>query len=172
MLNLHEESNARDRLLVQTRSHHVQLSVMADVKANIMLTLSSLVLTFSFRYLNDPILRWPVVVMIIFCIITIVVAAYAVMPKISSGKGPSANKSKNLLFFGNFIHMDYEEYAEKMDHVLSETNAVYEAQVREVYEMGVFLGQKKYRFVRLAYISFISGLVSSGLVLVGMQFFI
>ena len=55
-----------DHLLRQTRMHHVQLSAMADVKANIMLTLAAVVTTFSIGYLNDPLLRWPVVVLIFF----------------------------------------------------------------------------------------------------------
>ncbi len=37
--------------------------------------------------------------------------------------------------------------------------------VRELYTLGMFLATKKYRFVRLAYMSFIVGLLISGLVL-------
>lgn len=70
-----------DHMLRTTRLHHVQLSNMADVKANMMLTLT------------------------------------------------------------------------------------YRAQVRKLYTLGIFLATKKYRFVRLAYMSFISGLFVSGSVL-------
>lgn len=162
-MNIPEHSHAIDRLLTQTRAHHVQLSVMADVKANIMLTLSSLVVTFLFRFLNDPLLRWPVAVMMLFSGITVMMAAYAVMPKLNIGKQKRHNNSKNLLFFGNFQQMPYEEYAEKMEKILLDNSSVYEAQVREVYEMGIFLGKNKYRFIRYAYISFILGLICSGL---------
>jgi hypothetical protein len=34
-----------DHMLRQTRIHHVQLSSMADIKANMLLTMSSLVVT-------------------------------------------------------------------------------------------------------------------------------
>ena len=74
-------SQQLDGLFRQTRLHHTQLSAMADVKASMMLTLSSLIITFSIGYLVDPILRWAVVVLIFFCILTILSAAYAVMPK-------------------------------------------------------------------------------------------
>lgn len=163
-MNLPHETNAVDRLLSQTRAHHVQLSVMADVKANIMLTLASLVLTFSFRYLSNPILRWPVAVNILFCVVTIVMAAYAVMPKISAKLKKAQTPQGNMLFFGNFLHMDFAEYEKVMAEILSDHNRVYEEQVKEIYEMGVFLGKSKYRFVRYAYISFISGLMTSGIV--------
>ena len=42
---------------------------------------------------------------------------------------------------------------------------VFEAQVREVYQLGVFLAKKKFRVLRLAYVTFIVGLVASAIVL-------
>ena len=74
-----QPSRQIDQMLMQTRAHHVNLSSMADLKANIMLTLAALIVTFSIGYLDNPILRWPVTVMIFFCVITILAAAYAVM---------------------------------------------------------------------------------------------
>jgi len=137
---------------------------MADVKANIMLTLAALVLTFSIGYLNDPLLRWPVVVLILFCLGTVLFAAYAVMPKLDFDFRPKANSQHcNILFFGNFMNLDYEAFAEIMDEVMQTPERAYEAQIREIYELGVYLGYQKYRYVRLAYLSFIAGLLGSGL---------
>lgn len=165
-MNIIEPRQDIDRVLAQTRAHHVQLSAMADVKANIMLTLSSLLVTFSIRYLSDPVLRWPVIVLIIFCTITMLMAAYAVMPKASSRNYRPTRESRNMLFFGNFLNMNVDDYLEVMEQILSDHNQVYEEQVREVYELGLFLGKKKYRFIRYAYISFIAGMVASGVVFV------
>ena len=36
-----------DHMMRQTRIHHVQLSIMADVKANGLMTIAALILTFS-----------------------------------------------------------------------------------------------------------------------------
>ena len=161
-----------DHLMRQTRMHHVQLSSMADVKANIMLTLSAVVTTFSIGYLSDPVLRWPVVVLILFCILTIFFAAYAVMPNLNFDFKPDVkNLDCNILFFGSFMNLTYAEYAEIMDEIVQSPDKVYEAQIREVYELGVYLGYQKYRFVRLAYQSFLTGLVCSGLTLVVIELF-
>ena len=161
-----------DHLLRQTRMHHVQLSAMADVKANIMLTLAAVVTTFSIGYLNDPLLRWPVVVLILFCILTIFCAAYAVMPKLNFDFRPNVEKLDcNILFFGSFMNMEYEAYADVMKEIMQTPEQVYEAQIREVYELGVYLGYQKYRFVRFAYQSFLLGLVCSGLVLLAVELF-
>jgi len=152
-----------DHLLRQTRMHHVQLSAMADVKANIMLSLAAVLTTFSIGYLSDPVLRWPVVVLILFCGATALFAAYAVMPKLNFDFRPNVKDPDcNILFFGNFMNLEYEDFNQIMDEMMHSSDKVYEAQVREVYELGVYLGHQKYRYVRYAYLSFISGLVSSG----------
>jgi len=158
-----------DQLLRQTRAHHVQLSTMADFKANILMTMSSVVLTLSVRYLSDPLLRLPAILLMIACLLTLALAVYAVMPKAVSPPHHHQPKlddpSFNLLFFGNFCEMNYEAYRESMQQALSRPDAVYELMIREIYLLGMFLASKKYRYVRLAYISFLSGFLVSGLVL-------
>lgn len=165
-MNIPDASGHLDQMLRQTRQHHVQLSAMADVKANILLTLSSLIITFGIGYLSDPVLRWPVLVLILFCLATIVSAAYAVMPKLNFTRQNEPQSGQNILFFGNFMHLSYPDYLEAMEKVMHTPGAAYEAQVREVYELGLFLGHKKYRFIRLAYLCFISGLFLAGIVFV------
>ena len=51
------ERNTGDCLLRTMQQHHVQLSTMADNKANIIITMSSIVLTLVLGRLDDPQLR-------------------------------------------------------------------------------------------------------------------
>ena len=160
-------SQQLDGLFRQTRLHHTQLSAMADVKASMMLTLSSLIITFSIGYLADPILRWAVVVLILFCLLTILAAAYAVMPKLKMDNNPDPTKlNTNFLFFGNFINYDYDTYLAIMEKIIEDDYLIYEMQIREIYEQGLYLGRKKYLFIRYAFTFFITGLLSSAGVLV------
>lgn len=159
-----------DHFLRQTRVHHMQLSSMADVKANMMLTISAVVITLSIGHLSNPYLRWPVIVLIVSCLATIVSAAYAVMPKLDRGFRPDLDRPDcNILWFGNFMNLEYEEYARLMEGVMNNSSRVYEAQVREVYELGVFLGRTKYVYIRLAYLFFIFGLLASAAVFAGIE---
>lgn len=163
-MNVPLPGNHIDQLLRQTRAHHVQLSAMADIKANMMLTLASLIITFCIRYLTDPVLRWPVATLIVFCLATIFAAAYAVMPKWLRPKHLDLKHPNcDILFFGNFIHFTFVEYVEVMEEIMSDPNRVYEAQLREIYDLGVFLAEKKYRYIRISYIAFLIGLACSGL---------
>lgn len=155
-----------DQLIRQTRAHHVQLSSMADLKANMVLTMASVVLTLCIRYLTDPRLFWPSMTLMGFCFVTIALAAYAAMPKVHTRAEDSEHHltPTNLLFFGDFAHLTWEQYRDRMEEVLAKPGQVYEIQLKEVYTLGLFLEKKKYRYLRLAYVSFLLGVAVAGIV--------
>lgn len=155
-----------DHMLRATRWHHVQLSTMADMKANMLLTMSAVVITLATPQVFKPHFQWPFLVLIIFSLVTVGLAAYAVMPKLpwtQKHQSPANVQSPqfNLLFFGDFTRLQYPEFETAMEEMLNDHNRVYEAQVRELYLLGTFLATKKYRLLRLAYVSFIVGLFAS-----------
>jgi len=159
-----------DHMLKQTRMHHYSLSMMADTKANMLLTISSVILTISVPRLIDPDFRIAAVVLILFCLLTISLAVYSVMPKIGAvqklQKIPGVNDPGfNWLFFGDFVRISYEHYEGIMEQILNDHSMTYETQVRELYTLGKFLAGKKYRYLRMAYLSFIIGLFTSGITL-------
>jgi hypothetical protein len=162
----------KDQMIRQTRAHLVQLSQMADMKANILITASSLVITLSLRFITDSRLLWPTLVLLIGMTATAVLAAHAAMPKLrlrrrkAKPRDPSA-VDFNLLFFGHFIDLSYERYEAEMEKVLQDDNATYEVQVREVYAMGQYLAKEKYRWVTYAYLSFTSGIVAAAITFAG-----
>ena len=158
-----------DHFLRQTRIHHVQLSGMADVKANMMLTVASVVLTFTVRYLADPAFQWAALTLILFCFASIVAAIYSAMPRVQL---PSKNRPRpdvkdpyyNPLFFGSFIHMTLDEYNDVMERAINNPSESVELMVREIYTLGRFLAYRKYRYLRWAYLLFLSGLLVAGMV--------
>lgn len=158
-----------DHFLRQTRIHHVQLSSMADVKANMMLTVASVVLTFTVRYLADPTFQWAALTLILFCFASIVAAIYSAMPRVQlpNKKRPQPDVNSpyyNPLFFGSFIHMSLEEYNDVMEHAINNPSESVELMVREIYTLGSFLAYQKFRYLRWAYLLFLSGLMVAGLV--------
>lgn len=172
-MQIMQHSAHLDQMIRQTRAHHVNLSALADRKANMMLTIASLMIPLSTGFLYDERSHLAAVTLIGFCVLTILLAAFAAMPKIKSGKmlDPKTDLDKttsNILFFGTFTRMSYPEYKDAMESMMNDANAVYEAQVREIYTMGQYLAQKKYRFVLFSYLSFIAGvLISSCIYIIG-----
>lgn len=157
-----------DQMLRQTRHHHVTLSAMADTKANMLITTSALLITLSGPHILNPIFKWAVLVLAFFCMATIALAIYTLMPKLppKSQAPPDVHSPGfNLLFFGDFTRLDYQEYQGAMEQIMNDVSMSYEMQLREVYSLGKFLATRKYRTLRLAYMTFISGLVLSSVVL-------
>ena len=153
-----------DHLLRQTRMHHVQLSSMADMKANMLLTMSAVVITLCAPHVFSPQFKWPFLILIVFCLVTVGLATYAVMPKLPlSPKTPQPadidDPKFNVLFFGDFTRLEFDEFETAMEGILNDPSRAYTAQVRELYTLGTFLARKKYRFLRLAYLTFLAGLV-------------
>ncbi|HEX7631427.1 MAG TPA: Pycsar system effector family protein [Lacunisphaera sp.] len=164
-MKVNNPGNEINYLLQQTRVHHMQLSIMADLKANMLLTMASIVVTLAAPQVMKAGSQAPLLVLMGFSLVTILLAAYAVMPKMSfTGlhSPPDMNSPHfNLLFFGDFTCLTYEQFEAEMEKIMNSPSAVYEAQVREIYTLGTFLAQKKYRYLRLAYVTFISGLFAS-----------
>lgn len=160
-----------DQMIRQTRAHHVSLSSLADQKANMMLTIASLIVPLSIRFLYDPRTHLAAATMIAFCVLTVMLSAYAAMPKLNRRPVPgdvvNVNApSFNLLFFGSFIQLDYPAYKQSMEALINDHNELYETQIKEIYMLGRYLEGQKYRFVRLAYLSFISGVLLSSAIYV------
>jgi hypothetical protein len=171
-MEIQQPAGHLDQMLRQTRAHHVQLSQLADSKANMIMTVASILVPLSIRYLQIPQFQPAALIMIGFCILTVVLSAYAALPKIKNKRQPGSlpaaqNPAFNLLFFGSFSKLDYPEFKEAMSEVMNNHNQTYEVQIREIYLMGRYLERSKYRFVRLAYLSFIAGvLISAGVYMV------
>lgn len=153
-----------DQMMRQTRGNLLQLSSMADMKSSMLLTLSSLVLTLTGPRLHDPILGHAAMALAVCCLLTMALAIYAAMPKVplvSSGAVDVADPKFNLFFFGDFIRLDYTQFHDEMEELMNDPSRTYEMQVRETYTLGRFLAERKYRYLRLAYLTFIAGMATS-----------
>ncbi|HYS53928.1 MAG TPA: Pycsar system effector family protein [Thermoanaerobaculia bacterium] len=143
-----------DNLLRTAQQHHVQLSVMADTKASILITISSIVMTIALSRASDPQLRPALLTLAAACLISLLLAIIAVLPTFARSK---RSPDRNILFFGHFAQMTDEEYRDEMEHILSSDALVYESAVRDIHSLGVYLYKKKYRFLRFAYVALLFG---------------
>lgn len=165
-MKIEQTSSAVDQMLRQTRAHHVQLSIMADFKANMLMTVATLLLTGASQYISDPIYGWPATLLCLFCVLTLLLAIYAVMPKIWPNTAKATREESrgpmfNLLFFGDFTRMQQADFESEFERMINDKDLVHHAVARELYTMGQYLQKKKYRYLRLSYMSFALGIISS-----------
>jgi hypothetical protein len=144
------------------------LSQMADNKANILITINSIILSVIVSVLlrkleEDPRLVGPTIMLVSVCLATIVFAILATRPNVSAGRftrDDIKNKKTNLLFFGNFHGMNVEDYEWSMKQMMKDADYLYGSLIKDIYYLGKVLG-KKYRFLRIAYNIFMFGFVIS-----------
>ncbi|MFT5618801.1 MAG: HD superfamily phosphodiesterase [Arenicella sp.] len=151
-----------------TSKNHIELSSIADSKANIMISVNSIIISIIVGALaskldTNPYLVIPASILLIVCVTTIVFAIIATRPNITSGRvSKEAIKSKkaNLLFFGNFHSMSLEDYEWGMNRMMQDSDYLYGSLIRDIYFLGAVLG-KKYRLLRISYTIFMFGLIIS-----------
>lgn len=161
-MRLNQPGGYLDHFFKQTREHHVRLSAQADAKANMMMTVASLVITFSASYLTEPALQWAALVMILFSMLSVLCAVLAVMPRVPTGARRGVDSPGfNILFFGSFVDLSYDEYMAEMERICNDHNRVFESMTREVYGLGVFLAKTKYRYLRWSYQFFLAGMFAT-----------
>ncbi len=153
-----------------TARNQINLSSIADNKANILISINTIVLTvlvsIGIGKISDyPVITFPAIVFIATCLVTIIFAILSTRPKISSGKFSKEdihNKKINLLFFGNFYNMTMEEYEWAVKEMMSDQDYLYTTMIKDQYSLGKVISQK-YRLLRVAYTIFMIGLILSSL---------
>ena len=154
------ERGSTDHLLRLVQQHHVQLSTMADTKANIIITVASIVLTLALGRLKDGEMYLGLVVLAGFTLLALLLAIMAVLPKyrrVGQHTGPLPPQF-NVLFFGHFASLDQERFLREMAAAMQPGQA-YETVVRDVYSLGSYLAHHKYPYLRLSYLFFLAGFV-------------
>jgi hypothetical protein len=152
-------------MLRLTSSNHLKLSEMADRKANILISVNSIIISVLLihKLSAESYLVIPSIIFVTSAVTVIVISILATRPKISGGSfvmSEVKEKKTNLLFFGNFYKASYEEYNDAMSEMMLDTNYLYNTLIKDIYSLGVVLG-RKYKLIRLAYNVFMIGIIVS-----------
>jgi len=147
---------------------HVNLSSIADNKANIMLSINAIIVSITVstlvpRFDSNPKLILPTVILLIVCLTAVVFATLSTRPKITEGKFTREdiqNRRSNLLFFGNFYNMGIEDFHWGMMEMIKDSDFLYSSMTRDLYYLGVVLA-KKYKYLSYCYNIFMYGLIIS-----------
>ena len=147
---------------------HVNLSSIADNKANIMLSVNAIILSISAANLfpkldNNSHLTLPTIILVAVCLASLFYAIQATRPKVTEGQSSLADikaRRSNLLFFGNFYNMKLEDFHYGMMEMIRDEDFLYSSMTRDLYYLGVVLAQK-YTFLRICYNVFLYGIIIS-----------
>ena len=150
--------------------NHIDLSAIADNKANMMLSINAIVLTVGMPLLIDtmrknPKLLLPTIIIGIASVISIIFATLSTRPQRMKGvteRSQIKDKKTNLFFFGNFYNMDFDDYEEGMKEVVGDNEILDNSITRDLFFLGKTLGMK-FDYLRICYGIFAVGIVTAAL---------
>jgi len=160
------DNSSSGRMMFKTAlRNHIDLTSIADNKANIMLSINALIITIAMpllaAYLRDhPSLTLPASLLLLTCLVAIIFATLVTRPIHTTGRivmPPAEGRSANLFFFGNFYRMTFDEYKQGLRTVLSDHELLDEAIMADLYFLGKALG-RKFWLLRICYLVFMVGI--------------
>ena len=162
-----ENRTAVDNILRVNHGNQMRLGLMADAKANIMITVASIVFSITIANLDNEVMRWPLLAFAFGSFFSLLFAIFAIIP---STDYPKMRGSKeidrdsplfNPLFFGHFAHLPIGEYKEDYAKTLMTDDKVYDAMAGDIYGQGKVLALSKYKYLKWSYSSFLWGMVGA-----------
>ena len=145
-----------------------RLNEQADTKAHILISVNSIIISVFLSVVVRRIelqsyLTIPVIMLLIVNLLTIIFSVLVTRPTVPDGvfdQDDLENKRVNLLFFGNFYRMDFDDYSKGMFQIIGDKHHLYSSLIKNLYDQGVVLGEK-YKLLKTAYNIFMIGIVVS-----------
>ena len=159
-----EDRTAVDNILRINVTNQMRLTVMADQKANIMITVASIVFSVTVANLDNEVMKWPLLFFAFGCTVSLLAAIFAIIPQTGYPKIPGTDEidrespAFNPLFFGHFAHIPIEEYKEDYAETLMTDDRIYDALAGDIYGIGTTLMNNKYKWLRRSYMAFLVGM--------------
>jgi hypothetical protein len=153
--------------------NHITLSKIADGKANMMISINTIILSivitvsgaslsfFEETFFENPEFLIPIISLLLSSLIAVVFAVFSARPSVTEYriKKDKLIKSKeaSLLYFGNFLKLEKDEFIEYMATMKLDQNSLYDDLARDLYDLGSVM-HKKYLLLTISYNTFVGGL--------------
>ncbi|WPO90375.1 Pycsar system effector family protein [Chryseobacterium sp. YR459] len=159
-----------DTLFRVTLNNHTRLSDIADSKANILLSVNAIIISVCLSVLVPKLdapknshLILPSFILLLSSVFTIIFAILSTKPNVTKTTFTAqdiVNRKVNLLFFGNFQQMLFDDYHNAMKDLIKDRDYIYDSMVKDLYYLGKVL-DRKYKLLSITYKIFMAGIIIS-----------
>jgi predicted metal-dependent HD superfamily phosphohydrolase len=164
-------SRGVETLFRLTARNQINLNSIADNKSNILISVNAIIISIIITMLAGNIGNMahdliPILVFLIICLITIIIAIMSTRPILLNKKFTEEDiKQKNvdLIFFGNFIKMEYDDYLKAIKEMIKDDDHLYSTLIKNQYSLGKILA-RKFKLVKIAYNVFMIGIIMTVIV--------
>lgn len=168
-----------ETMLRTTYRVHMDLTSLADAKANIMISINGIIISIIIASISpkidtNPWLLIPTSLMLIGCLVSIVYAVISARPRVSRDAirlEDIRTRKANILFFGHYSHLSADEFEEGMTELMTDNDLMYRNMIRDIYGLGSVLS-RKFDLLRVSYNMFMVGLVTGIVTFIGVYIWI
>lgn len=163
-----------DTLYRAVYRNHINLSSIADGKANMMISINTVILSviitlsgaglsYSSAYIVEN-LRFvvPIFSLLISSLLSVVFAVLSARPDVTEKEVENMEnlntKRISLLYFGNFVNVELSAFLEYLQNLKMDQSELYDSMSIDLYYLG-FVLKKKYKLVSISYNIFMIGLI-------------
>lgn len=159
-----KQSRSVETMFRTTMSSHVHMTMLADRKAGLMISINSIILSIMMSFLvgkyeSNGQLLLPTFLLSAVCLLTIVFALLSTKPTIKSKKeihNSAEASSLDLLFFGDYLTLSADEYKQQMQALIQSDESIQEKMIENIYVQGQVMN-RKFRLLQIAYNIFMIG---------------
>ncbi len=161
-----QSEKSAQMMLKTTLRNNINLTSIADGKANIMLSINAIILTVAIPLISTYIPSYnyliiPTVVLLLTSLLSITYATLATRPvktKGSTNLSEISSGKTNLFFFGNYHSMNIDDFKKGLKETFASQEILDSSVMNDLYWLGVALGMKFNR-LRICYAVFLAGMV-------------
>ncbi len=149
--------------------NHIELTAIADTKANIMVGINGLLTSVSLGILLPRLedgfsaLILPAAILVVGCAISLVCAILSARPRVANVSAALADvraRRANLLFFGTFTSLTPDEFNAGLRDLMDQPIALFEQMGRDIHALGSVL-TRKYALLRASYTALLVTVLAS-----------
>ncbi len=157
------QSVARASILASIENKHTQYVSMADRRAQGLLAIAAVLAPVAISRINSPEFFLPVVVFLAGAAATIIAATLCLFPKRFRRIKPD---DRFPLHFSYISRQNRDEYMEHMSEIIDDTTLLAKEVAKDLYHLSNDVLIPKFRWLRIAYASFVASLFLSLILLV------
>lgn len=153
--------------------NHINLSRIADDKANMMISINTIILSiliavsgaglsfFEDLVFNSPEFLAPIIILLMSSLTAVIFAVFSARPKVTEYRIKKRklleSKEASLLYFGNFLKIEKADFVKYLSEMKMDQDSLYDDLGRDLYDLGAVL-HRKYLLLTISYNTFIGGL--------------
>ena len=167
-----KEGRGIETLYRSVYDYHINLTSIADNKANIMISINTIIISlvitlfgtgFTFAT-GDEVgsirFVFPMAFLLLTSLTAVVFAILSARPNVTSKeKYELSKKESSILFFGNFAQLQIKEFVDQIKLLKEQKEELYDNMSVDIYHLGSVL-VKKYRYLTWSYNIFMGGMIT------------